>query len=74
MEKKCKYCKHRGQETMADVGSCNLCEDHDFSQLDPLLTARWKGEGFGDYRCSLCDTVVSGKPERCPCCHSFMEV
>lgn len=45
MEKKCEYCKHRGQETIDDVGSCNLCEDHDFFQPDPLLMARCKSEG-----------------------------
>lgn len=35
-------------------------------------TARWKGEGFGDWRCSWCDEVVSGRPRTCPCCKSGM--
>ena len=35
-------------------------------------TARRKGEGFGDYRCSFCDTVVEGTPSICPCCHRDM--
>lgn len=36
------------------------------------MEARWKGEGFGDYRCSWCGEVVTGKPATCPCCHSIM--
>lgn len=34
--------------------------------------ARWKGAGMGDFRCSRCDTVVSGKPDVCPGCRSRM--
>lgn len=33
---------------------------------------RWKGAGFGDYRCSNCDEEVSGTPEFCPHCHAYM--
>ena len=35
---------------------------------------RWKGEGFGDYSCSLCTEVVSGnKYNYCPNCGAKME-
>lgn len=34
--------------------------------------ARWKGAGFGDYRCSLCDEETSGTPDFCPHCHAYM--
>ena len=34
--------------------------------------ARWKGAGFGDYRCSLCDEEVSGTLPFCPHCHAYM--
>lgn len=38
MTKTCENCKHRGQETMADVGSCNCCEDFEFYIPDNEVT------------------------------------
>lgn len=35
-------------------------------------TARWKGEGFGDYSCSLCGTEHNGKLTYCPHCLAKM--
>lgn len=30
MQVRCENCIHEGQETMADVGSCNCCENFDY--------------------------------------------
>lgn len=35
---------------------------------------RWKGAGMGDYRCSLCDEIVSGDHHNyCPSCGAYMK-
>lgn len=35
---------------------------------------RWKGEGFGDYSCSLCCEIVSGNDHNyCPNCGARMD-
>lgn len=36
--------------------------------VEPVKHGRWKGNGFGDYRCSWCDEVVSSKPNYCRNC------
>lgn len=36
------------------------------------VDGRWKGAGFGDYRCSVCDEETSGQPEYCPHCNAYM--
>ena len=41
--------------------------------IDLVQHGRWKGEGFWDYRCSLCDEVVSGKPNYCHNCGAKMK-
>lgn len=39
-----------------------------------MRVGRWKGEGMGDYSCSLCGEVVSGNHrEKCPNCHAKMD-
>ena len=39
-----------------------------------MRVGRWKGEGMGDYSCSLCGEVVSGNHrEECPNCHAKMD-
>lgn len=39
----------------------------------PRPKGRWKGEGFGDYSCSLCCEIVSGnKNNYCPNCGANM--
>lgn len=45
---------------------------HSAPTIDSTKSARWKGEGFGDYRCSLCDETVSGQPNFCPNCGAEM--
>lgn len=36
---------------------------------------RWKGEGFGDFSCSLCCEIVTGNEYNyCPNCGAKMEV
>ena len=40
--------------------------------VETVKEGRWKGEGFGDYRCSLCDEVVSGQPNYCHNCGAKM--
>ena len=36
--------------------------------------ARWKGEGFGDYSCSLCGEIVTGNEYNyCPNCWAYMK-
>ena len=36
--------------------------------------ARWKGEGFGDYSCSLCGEIVTGNSYNyCPDCGAKMD-
>lgn len=37
-------------------------------------TARWKGRGFGDFACSLCDESRSGKSNYCPNCGAKMDL
>jgi len=34
--------------------------------------ARWKGDGFDFYRCSLCDEVVESQSNFCPNCGADM--
>lgn len=34
---------------------------------------RWKGAGMGDYNCSLCGHLQSGKTNYCPNCGAKME-
>jgi rubrerythrin len=37
-------------------------------------SARWKGEGFGDFSCSLCTEIVSGNDHNfCPNCGAKMD-
>ena len=39
-----------------------------------MRVGRWKGEGMGDYSCSLCGEVVSGNHRKeCPNCHVKMD-
>lgn len=39
-----------------------------------MRRGRWKGEGMGDYSCSLCGEVVSGNHRKeCPNCHAKMD-
>lgn len=39
-----------------------------------MRVGRWKGEGMGDYSCSLCGEVVNGNHrEECPNCHAKMD-
>lgn len=39
-----------------------------------MRVGRWKGEGMGDYSCSLCGKIVSGNHrEECPNCHAKMD-
>ena len=39
-----------------------------------MREGRWKGEGMGDFSCSLCGEVVSGNHrEKCPNCHAKMD-
>lgn len=35
---------------------------------------RWKGAGMGDYNCSLCGHLQSGKTPYCPNCGSRMDI
>ena len=36
--------------------------------------ARWKGEGFGEYSCSLCGEIVTGNEYNyCPNCGAYMK-
>lgn len=65
---------------MSQKPDARICGTHEASIDDmkpgmPVLVVeegRWKGAGFGDYRCSNCDEEVSGTPEFCPHCHSYM--
>ena len=36
------------------------------------MAARWKGEGFGDYRCSWCGEVSHPQTNFCPNCGADM--
>lgn len=36
-------------------------------------SARWKGAGLGDYYCSLCQHLQSGRPRVCPNCGTEMD-
>ena len=39
-----------------------------------MREGRWKGEGMGDFSCSLCGEIVSGNHrEKCPNCHAKMD-
>lgn len=57
-----------------------ICGSHEARSCDirpdkPVMVVpegRWKGAGFGDYRCSLCDEETSGTPDFCPHCHAYM--
>lgn len=41
-------------------------------QPSARMDARWKGEGMGDYRCSLCGEVGHGRTNYCPNCGAYM--
>jgi rubrerythrin len=40
--------------------------------IDPVKHGRWTGSGMGDYTCSWCDEVISGKTNFCPNCGADM--
>ena len=48
-------------------------QNKDYTKRNQGKEARWKGAGFGDYYCSLCQEVKSGNelPE-CPYCGAKM--
>ena len=63
------------QKPDAMICGSDEARSYDIKPGKPVMVVpegRWKGAGFGDYRCSLCDEVVSGKLEYCPCCHAYM--
>ena len=44
------------------------------ADVAPVVHGRWKGEGMGDYSCSLCTEVVSGNEYNyCPNCGARMD-
>lgn len=55
---------------------CHMVEEiADFPAADvvEVKRGRWKGEGMGDYSCSLCTKVVSGNTYNfCPNCGADM--
>ena len=65
---------------LSQMPDARICGTHEASIDDmkpgkPVMVVpegRWKGAGFGDYRCSLCDEETSGTPDFCPCCHAYM--
>lgn len=69
--------EHYFMSQMPDAKICGIheaCFD-DMKPGKPVMVvpeARWKGAGFGDYRCSLCDEETSGTPDFCPHCHAYM--
>lgn len=59
----------------AEVLGARQAQAGDMKPGKPVMVvteARWKGAGFGDYRCSLCDEETSGTPDFCPHCHAYM--
>ena len=75
-------------ETKCHTWECGNCGFHPFKGYIPkepnfnycpncgadMRVGRWKGEGMGDYSCSLCGEVVSGNHrEKCPNCHAKMD-
>lgn len=76
MQNECKNCRHRGWETMADVGSCNCCDNgeffspdmpsgyHNFVNAEPFILERedWTYEEWKTL-CKLVN-ISCGKAER----------
>lgn len=60
---------------------CTVCNKDSKDEYDycpncgaDMRVGRWKGEGMGDYSCSLCGEVVNGNHrEECPNCHAKMD-
>lgn len=49
-------------------------QNKDYTKRNKGKEARWKGAGFGDYYCSLCQEVVSGNElTECPYCGAKMK-
>lgn len=64
---KCGYEHYLGTYHQFATNYCPNCGDD-------MRVGRWKGEGMGDYSCSLCGKVVSGNHrEECPNCHAKMD-
>lgn len=66
--------------TIEDHGTCyriQLCDEESEEETPPppnRREGRWKGAGFGDYYCSLCQETVSGDEySYCPHCGAFMK-
>ena len=49
-----------------------MFENANQNHNENVIEGRWKGAGFGDYRCSVCDEETDGRPEYCPHCHAYM--
>ena len=44
------------------------------ADVAPVVHGRWKGEGMGDYSCSLCTEIVNGNDYHyCPNCGAHMK-
>lgn len=53
---------------------CSMLESAPTIDAEPVKHGRWKGEGMGDYSCSLCTEIVSGNTYNyCPYCGTRME-
>ena len=69
----CKYCVRNGSCAVKCAEFENV-QSIPAADVRPVVHARWKGDGFGDYRCSWCDEVVNGKPHFCPYCGVMMDL
>lgn len=64
-------CSHYEQFGYCPCDKCNKYIPK--SEVRPVRHGRWKGDGFGDFRCSLCDNAISGKYKYCPNCGAKMD-
>ena len=68
------FCLYFGGVSHAAI-AVRLLDEIPAADVEPVRRARWKGEGMGEFSCSLCTEVVWGNEYNyCPNCGAKMNL